>query len=266
MERQLVQKSATLVANTANTISWTAPDFNRAFSESIIKKQVSVRFTCSSTCANSVNVGVRYSTLTKTYQISERQTLFVIPPNGSVEITPSSKPALGLLYDWITSISLDLLSASGGVVTVVCIVDDEPPPLSADPGELIGLDSKSNQDYITIVSGATDVVAANGGTASHVLYTCPSGKRFIIDYLSVVLDPTPSYPGTLLARWSIFLTSIGTAIAAPIYSYTDEHVIYVVPSISGIILAATGHIDIDVLNNSGTARSYEAELYGREVY
>ena len=206
-EHQFAQKTVTIVAGITSTVSWTGPDIVQRFPESIIKASlVAIRFSCSTTAGNAVNCGVRYSTLSKDYRVSERETLFQIPANGGVEVTPATKPALGQMDGNITSISVDLKSLASGNVTIVLIVDDEPPPLSSDPGALIGLDAKTAVDYLTIIS--TLEVSVFPGVSGYLIYFVPAGQRFILDNAVINLQPTPSYPS--LARISLVATISGT--------------------------------------------------------
>lgn len=261
MERTFPAKNAVLVANTANTISWTAADFTPRFYESIIKRRVSARFTCTTTTPNSVNVGVKYTTLSKDYQIAERQTLFIIPPNSSVEITPATIPALGLLYENIVSITANLISAGAGTVTISLIIDDEPPPLTTDPGEKIGLDAKFNLDYLT----QNTVVNANilaGTTQTLFTYTVPAGKRFILDLLTGYMPPTPSYPEYL--EWRAYLPF--PSLTMVYKSKTDEGYTFIALQNSGYIFNAGDLLQVDVVNFDTTAYFVRSFMLGREIF
>jgi len=262
MEHIFPPKTIALVANTAVTISWLASDIARQFPESIIKKSVAIRFSCSTTAGNAVYCGVRYSTLTKDYQVAERKTLFVIPPNGSTEVTPSSKPALGLLNTDIVSISLDLTAPVTGNVTVSLIIDDDPPPLSSDPGELIGLDAQLTQDYIMRVEqGAFNAL----GSATIATYTVPAGKRFFLDTVYINAGPTPSFPGDLVVTLNIIYLVLGT-FPYILYSESERwNTMILGPFDTPIPTGST--IRIDVVNNN-PANPYIANgnFSGREVF
>lgn len=261
MERTFPEKSVTLIANTAATITWGAPDFGPRFYESIIKRNVALRFTCTSTTANSVNVGVQYTTLTKTYQIAERQTLFVIPPNKSIEITAATIPALALLYENITSITVNLISASSGIVTISLIIDDEPPPLTTDPGDKIGLDAKLNLDYITInIPTNSNIIA--GTTTTLFTYLVPPGKRFILDLLTGYLPPTPSYPEYLQMRFYLPDPSLSMIFM----SKTAEGYTFTALQNSGYIFNAGDLIKVDCINFDTTAWFVRTFMIGREIY
>ncbi len=261
MERTFPIKTLVLAANTAGTMSWGATDIGPRFSESIIKRNVSIRFTCSNSGVSSVNVGMRYDTITKTYQVAERQTLFVIPAGKSIEITPATKPALGFLNDWIINIYLDMISASAATVTISMIVDDEPPTLTADPGELIGLDQRLNVDYLTINQVANQI--CNAGTNNNLIsYTVPTGKRFQLDLLSGYIPPTPSFPE--LITWSALLPSPGISIYHT--SFTEIGNSFIALQNSGYIFNAGDIISVDVFNADTTAYAVRAFMIGRELY
>jgi hypothetical protein len=261
MERTFPTKTLVLAANTQGTMSWGPTDFGPRFNESIIKKNVSIRFTCTNSGVSSVNVGMRYDTITKTYQVAERQTLFVIPAGKSIEITPATKPALGFLNDWILAIYLDMISASAANVQVAMIIDDEPPTLTADPGELIGLDQRLNSDYLTVNMPANQI--CNGGTNSTLVnYTVPSGKRFILDLLTGYIPPTPSFPE--LITWTAYLPVPNLSVFHT--SFTEIGNSFIALQNSGYIFSAGEQIKVDAFNADTTAYTVAAFMIGREIY
>jgi len=252
-------KTIALIANTAVTITWVASDIARQFPESIIKRPVAVRFSCSTTAANSVYCGVRYSTLTKDYLVAERKTLFFIPASGSTEVTPSSKPALGLLNTDIVSISLDLTAPVPGNVTVSLIVDDDPPPLSSDPGEFIGLDSRSSADYLLQNQNTTFNLVAGAVGTSMLAILATAGKRFIIDMLGATIPPTPSFPGLIRVRFVV----VGTIYYAR--SAADRYVEAYLSNIDRII---DGGTLVSILGDNADTTAYDIDvvLFGREIF
>lgn len=259
MEHIFPPKTIALVANTTVTISWSGPDIGARFNESVIKKAVSIRFSCSTTAANSVNCGVRYSTFTKDYLVAERRTLFFIPPNGTAEITPASKPALGLLNADIVSFFLDLTSPVTGNATVTLIVDDNPPPLSSEAGELIGLDAKFATDYIsrTFVNTTT----FNPGTSNTAfVYTIPAGKRAEIISVDIEIDPTPSFPGDVFIDFRI-----NSVIIARWRSKTDQWVNGTIVN-TGIVTDVAATVDVVVTNNWITAITPHVNVLVREIF
>jgi hypothetical protein len=264
MEHIFPPQTVALGANVQSTIVWNSADIARLFPESIIRKPVSLRFSCITTSANAVNCGVRYSTLTKEYLLAERKTLFIIPPNTSTEITPASKPALGLLEPDITSFSLDLVTPTGGgSATVILVVNDEPPPLSSEAGELIGLDARFSEDYILIRVG--DSRAVNGGaTQSFTLYTVPAGKRFYLDYFYVIVPATPSFPDTCYVQVNMSIS--GGTISIPTFSRVDRsNALFVLQNFT-LPFGAGDFINVSDVNTDTTIATFVCALVGREVY
>lgn len=259
MEHIFPQKSIVLVANTQGTINWTAPDISERFAESIIKRPVAVRFSLSTTCTNSVYCGVRYSTLTKDYQVAERKTLFFIPAGGTTEITPASKPALGLLNAGIVSLSLDLISAAPGSVVVSLIIDDDPPPLSSDPGELIGLDSRSSSDYLLQNQNTTFNLAAGAVGTSMLSILIAGNKRFLLDMIGATIPPTPSYPGLIRVRFVISGTTYYARSRDD--QYNEAYLANYVHTIdAGTLVSILGD------NADTTAYDIDVVLFGREIF
>lgn len=246
------------------SLVWSGNDFITAFAQSIIKKTVALRFTCSNTGVNSVNVGVRYQTLNKSYQVAERQTLFVIPPNGSVEITPASKPWLGLLDPNIISITVDLTAASASTVSVSLTIDDEPPPLSSDPGQFIGLDTRLNDDYIPFAFNSFTGIAI--GVNVFNILTVPAGsatKRFFLDFITFTLPPTPVNPGLVQLTLTIAIGGMGTVtryFSKQYDYYSDIFPQISTPMQTGDTIVATA------TNNSGVAKEFFLTVFGRETF
>jgi len=259
MEHIFPQKTIALIANVAGTINWTAPDISERFAESIIKRPVAIRFSLSTTAPNTVYCGVRYSTLTKDYLVAERKTLFFIPANGTTEVTPASKPALGLLKEGIVSLSLDMTAPANGSVTVSLIIDDDPPPLSSDPGEFIGLDSRSSADYLLQNQNTTFNLAAGAVGTSMLSILATGGKRFIVDMIGATLPPTPSFPGLIRVRFVI----VGTIYYAR--SAADRYNEAYLANISRII---DGGTLISILGDNADVTAYDIDvvLFGREIF
>lgn len=259
MEHIFPPKTIALAANTTGTITWNAPDIAERFPQSIIKRPVAIRFSCTTTTANSVYCGVRYSTLTKDYLVAERKTLFFIPANGTTEVTPASKPALGLLNEGIVSLAVDCIAPAPGNVTISLIIDDDPPPLSSDPGELIGLDSRSNQDYILQNQNTTFNLIAGAGGVVLLTFPVPADKRFIVDMMGVTIPPTPSFPGLVRVRFR----AVGTIYYAR--SFTDR---YNEAYLSTLARVVDGGTNVELLgdNTDTTAYDLDVVLFGREIF
>lgn len=260
MERTFPPKTIVLVPNTQGTIQWGAPDFSPRFNESIIKKNVSIRFTCSNSAGNAVYCGVRYDTLTKTYQVAERKSLFLIPPNSSVEVTPASKPALGFLNEYITNIYLDCITPVASTVTASIIIDDDPPGLSADPGALLGLDNKLVSDYVSVHTFGGVVVPALG-SVNIFNYLVPPGRRFFLDVITISMPPTPSYPGLLQLQ-----TILAGNFSLFVNSRTDAFVDMVPFQTLSYPFAEGDQINITAFNTDTAAYTVNCSILGREVY
>jgi hypothetical protein len=259
MEHILPAKTIAQVLNTTVTLSWGAPEFGQAFSESIIKYPVAMRLSCSTSATQAVFIGVRYETLTKTYRVAERQTIAQIPASGSVEITPAGVAALGLLKEGIISITVELTAASTGTSTIVLIIDDDPPPLSNDAGAFRGLDAANADSYLPIKGGISGT-AASGFSGTTVIYTVPLRKRFILLTSFVLLGPTPSYPGTCVITFSIF-----SGLVLSFYSKTDEFLNQIMYSLP-LTLLAGDVISMGVNNGSGSNVDYSMGISGNEIF
>lgn len=259
MEHIFPPKSVALTANLESTITWNASDIAERFAESIIKRPVAIRFSCRTTTPNSVYCGVRYSTLTKDYLVAERKTLFFIPASGTTEVTSASKPALGLLQEGIVSLALDAIAAASGSITISLIIDDEPPPLSSDPGELIGLDNRSSVDYVLQNQNTTFNLGAGTAGVSLLAFTVPVGKRFIIDAMGGCIPPTPSFPGLIRLRFR----ATGTIYTArsDAEKYKEAYLL----NIARPIAEAT---TVEILgdNSDTTAYDIDVTLFGREIF
>jgi hypothetical protein len=261
-EHILPSKTVALVAGVTSLLTWSGAEFQQAFPESIIKQPVAMRLSCSTTTVNSVNIGVRYETASKSYRVAERQTIATIPAGGSVEITPSSVAPLGLLYEYITSITVELTCLSAGSATVVLILDDDPPPLSNLPGEPIGLDARSNLDYNLIQLSGVRTVAP--GVDPFTIYTVPGGVRFYLDMLAFNLDITPSYPSVFSGQVQITRNFVTSSLPAA-YSGCEHVVQYALPTFTQP-LGTGDSIRIQWVNAAGAALNSEYAMYGREVF
>lgn len=264
MEHILPPKVAAQVVNTTVTLTWGAVEFGRAFSESIIKYPVAMRLSCSTTATQAVYIGVRYSTATKDYRVAERKTIAQIPANGSVEITPSGVAALGLLHEYITSITVELTAASTGSTTVTLIIDDEPPPLSNDAGEFRGLDAVSANDYISIY-GSDILTLVGGGVASTTLYTVPAQKRFMLDFVYLSVQITPSYPELYICNLAIINLALNDVFS--FYARSDiENGVTVKESAFPMVFPA-GYAVVSRQTNFDTTMHTGTVLFcGREIF
>jgi hypothetical protein len=263
MEHILPIKSVAQVLNTTVTLTWSAVDFGRAFPESIIKHTVSMRLSCTTTATQAVNVGVRYSTATKDYRVAERKTIAQIPASGSVEITPAGVAALGLLNEYIISITVELTAASTGTTTVTLIIDDDPPPLSNDAGEFRGLDAINAFDYIPFQNGVTGQMPL-GATGPTLLYAVPSGKRAYLDIMFALIAPTPSFADAAFIQFWISLPAVGV----PKYwllSLTDRSNVLNPVSLPFILPSGAG-VYYYHENNTQAAVQFELSIFGREIF
>jgi hypothetical protein len=265
-EHILPVKTATLVAGVTSTLTWSGVEFAKAFFESIIKyERIAIRFSCTSTVNAAVNCGVRYSTLSKDYLVSERKTLFQIPIAGSAEITPASKPALGQMNSHITSISVDCTSLAAGTVTIILIVDDDPPPLSSDPGELIGLDARAGEDYLLFA--VNSVLTINpGATQAGSAYTPPAGRRGVVLTAICRLDTTPSFPKLMDALLNVSITGpANDLVYALLHSETENDAIFITQN-PNIIVQDSNQIFWSVTNNDVGVRTANTYLVIKESF
>lgn len=263
MEHIFPAKTVAHVLNTTVTLSWGAVDIAQRFPESIIKVPVAMRLSCSTTATQAVYVGIRYETATKSYRVAERQTVSLIPPNGSVEITPASVAALGLLNEWITSITVELTSASIGNSTVTLIIDDDPPPLSNDPGDRFGLDASLTDDALIISNFGSATLASGTFNNTTLWYQVPAGKRFYIDLLAINIGPTGSYPADFQVSLAIDINAINTLVV--LFSETERYTQTFLPPISTALVAGD-RIRTIVDNFSASNVNWRFSLIGREVF
>lgn len=264
MEKALQQKQIALVANSTVSLTWAGADFQRAFPESIIRKQIALRLTCFSTSVqNGVFVGVSYTTLTKTYQLAERLTIGTIPAGGSVELTAASIPALGRLFENIISITVTLTAPVTGTVTVIPIIDDEPPPLAADLGERIGLDAGIVENAIIIANNGTGNITSGSLGVTNTWYTVPAGKRFYIDTIFVAIGPTASFPADMTVSVIVRINGVDTTIALHSNSETVSETF--IPPVSTALIGGD-RIQTFIDNVSGSTVTYWFSLIGREVF
>lgn len=264
MEHILPAKAVSQVLNTTVTLTWGATDFARAFPESIIKKSVAMRLSCSTTATQAVYIGVRYSTATKDYRVAERKTIAQIPASGSVEVTPSSVAALGLLNEWIISITVELTAASTGTTTVTLIIDDDPPPLSSNPGEFRGLDAIAADDY-QIISFSSSASLGPGSFSTVTLYTVPAGKRAVLDDLYAEIYPTPSYPALAYIELQIYDATAVLIYIRRVFSGTEQVNSIDIMSFPVALLAGYA-IKRAFVNNDTTNATVFVNLLGREIF
>lgn len=263
-EKALQQQTTALVANSTVSLTWTGNDFQRAFSESVIKKPIALRLTASTTAVgNGVFIGVSYTTLSKTYQLAERLTIGTIPAGGSVELTAASIPAMGRLFQDIVSITITFTSPVGGNVSATLIVDDDPPPLSADLGERVGLDAAVSENAVIISAFGNPFIPS--GTIGNALlwYTVPVGKRLYIDLLSVSIEATGSYPAD--GRVLLQLTIAGVPCYVYLFSETERWPTTFLPPIAAALVEGDSISTLEY-NYSATGIYYSFSFIGREVF
>lgn len=248
----------------SGALTWSGPDFAPRFNESIIKRSISLRLTCTSNITlYGVYVGVRYATLTKEYQVAERKTIGYVPPGGSVELSAASIPALAALNSDITSITVELTSQISGVVTVSLNIDDDTPPLTGVL-EYTGLDARFAEDFVPIVRSG--LVQVNAGTFSQILrqYTVPTGKRCYIALITTTMEPTGSYPGT--CNVTLQFTISGITASMHDYSRTDQYVTTQFVTDNIPTLTENDTIIIAAQNLDTTNHFFEYTLIGKEVF
>lgn len=262
-EKALQQKSTALIVNGTVTLTWSGADFQQAFFESIIKKPIALRLSASTTAVgNGVFIGVSYITQSKVYQLAERLTIGTIPAQGSVELTAASIPAMGRLFENIVSITVSFTSPIGGTVTATPIIDDEPPPLSADLGERIGLDAAVAVNNIPVTAFISTTVLSGVNTGLVPLYTVPASKRFYSSLIYISIGPTPSYPGDFLLE--IFQTinyNIPFRFKSKMDCFNEMFVQSItIPLLAGDMVAYRG------TNSSASGVAISIVLIGSEVF
>ena len=199
MTIQFAPKTVTLVANTQNTINWGLSDFANTLGQNhgIIHDQISLSFQVVNNTPQVCYIGLSYTTITNSFNVSDRKSVAAVPANSSLNITPLTTPSLAIIGPDIVSIQMTLLSAGAGTV-VVNMQADTAQPASASGGSLFGLDDRSISDYIIFSLGGKVTLGSgsSGGTTTNS-YTIPAGKRGSVIGIYVVLPPIPQQEGQI---------------------------------------------------------------------
>jgi len=262
-ERIFEPRSVVLVANTAQTITWSVNDFAKYWSggDGVIYGNVSVRFRVQNATPNVVFLALNYNTRYGNIPFNERKNIASVTANTTVELSKATVPTIGALKDAIQLIQLTLIGAQAGTVTVTLIISDTD-ELSASASPLDNSASASaDLGYLTINQVANQV--CNAGTNNTLIaYTVPAGKRFILDLLTGYLEPTPSFPELL--QWSAYLPS--PSISIYYTSLDTEGNSFTALQNSGYIFTGGDTIQVDVFNSDTTAHLARAFMIGREVF
>lgn len=255
-------KIVTLVANVENTLVWSGADFQKSLGYAQPEQPISMVFTVQNGTAQVCYIAISFRTRNVTYAIKDRRSIAGIPAGGSLRISSDVAAELASLGPDLVSVTLYLISAAAGTITVIAEGSDTrlSPGSVGSGGQNIGLDERVVLDYIKINLSASAVVP--GGSASTVTYSVPSGKRAKLVSIWGQIEATP------LGYGDAFIMFSATGFA---YAIRSEPFNPVTKEIGGdiVFLEAGTSIDLTIENdnpNAAVTRLIEAQAILQEYF
>lgn len=185
------QKTVALTANVQSTLIWSGTDFQKTLGDAQPEKPISMTFSVQNGTGQVCYIAISFQTRNVTYNINDRRSIAGIPANTTMRISSNSAAELASLGPDLVSVTLYLISAGAGNVTVVAEgFDQTTSPGSAGGSQNIGLDQRAVLDYVQ-VRLYIDGLINGAGTVVGVSYTVPAGKRAEIISFTAQIDPTP---------------------------------------------------------------------------
>lgn len=203
MQRQFAQKTATLIANTQSIVQWGAAEFSSTLGQdqAVPNFPFSVSFQIANNTPQVLYVGVSYQTRYNSYNLADRRAIAAIPANSTLNITPPSVPGLASIGPDVTDITMTLISAAAGDVTVLLIVDEPQSTNAGGTQSFFGLDQRSILDYTLIPLRVSNSIAGGGNISTG--YTVNANKRLFVTGFFVRLECTPFQDNDLVAVISV---------------------------------------------------------------
>lgn len=254
-------KTVTLVANTAQTITWSTPEFYKHLVEAPIMRPVSVRFKVTNNTTNVVYLSLSYETLDYSVPLQERKSLAGVAASTTLELSKATVPAIGALLSGIQSISISLIGAVAGTVSVVLVIDRLDELTASGNMSAIGQDSPTTDGYLQVSQFSNQICNASSNNTL-VDYTVPAGKRFYLDYVAGSIPPVGSFSGVV--TWTLYMPDPTIMYIA--YNQLENDFSFVAVQAMPFIFSAGQRIHVDAFNGHVSALIVAASLFGREVF
>lgn len=184
------------------TLTWADVDFTTALGASIVSGPFSLSLdiyvdnSAILVYFGGVYIGIRITTDTGRFNVSDRIHIAHVPYGDRILISPASVPQLANIEGNVTKIEVLLYGYHAVTVTVAPRLS-EPKIITTAPAR-IGRDELADSSLYFITADGTDVVAPN--VTKSLINTVPVGlvyKRKRIKFISIEVPPTPSYAGDI---------------------------------------------------------------------
>lgn len=253
----LESKTVLLAANVPATVRYGGAEFTRGYGEAVVQQPISLALSIANGTSSVVYLGLSYTTRTQTYRLLERQSLSGVNAGITQLISARSVPALAMLEAGVTEVAIELISASGGSVTVQLMLEEQPGATQTLPP--LGLDVQVQQEFQPFRASASPLLPA-GADITATLYQVPAGKRALLTTLFVEVPPTPVAWGALAA---IVLLD-GALVARAMSRQEGPVVVFRVGEL--LLLPAGAAVAYRATNTTSATRYAMVHIAGREFF
>lgn len=185
-------KSIVLVANVESTLVWSGADFQQSLGYAQPEQPISMTFAVRNGTTQVCYIAISYEVRNTVYSINDRRSIAGIPAGGTLRISSNVAAELASLGPDLKNVTLYLISAGAGLITVTAEGFDKTtsPGSVGGNGQSIGLDQRSVLDYTVIVIAISQLIPPLGNLT--VSYTVPALKRAAVMSYYGSCQPTPA--------------------------------------------------------------------------
>lgn len=250
----LTNKSVTLVANVSNTLVWSSGDFQNALGSgsATVPFPFALELSVTNNTAQVVYLSVAYTTDVRSVALVGGRPVGAVPALTSATIGPRNSAELGFFDKNVQNITVTLVSAADGTVTISPVLRQPGSAGGGGAGGYIGGSDRSAQDYTIIPFCEIGYTTGPGFFTPVDSYTVPTGKRAFLENLYASIDPTPSYPGTMELIFGIAPSGIQIKLKSEMNTSAQ----LVIPT-RFYEMNAGDTLIASVANNDGGTQSYE---------